>query len=81
MVIHQNGRVVRNKNYGGNQPYTNLRDILTIAQPIQDAWLGDVDDNAYDDLVVHMQDSTIAVYKNTNGVFDVDPYPVCLENG
>jgi len=81
ITIYTDWRVQRSKNYGWDNPMTDLWDLLRIDERIKDVWLGDVDGNNYKDILVRTNKDKLRVYKNTNTVFWVDWYPVCLDHG
>lgn len=81
LTVYQDWRVQRNKNYGWDNPFTDLKDLLHIDERIKDVWLWDVDGNDYKDIIVRTTKDKVRVYKNTNTVFGVDGFPVCLDHG
>lgn len=79
LIIYQNGKVKRFKTYGGNDPFTDLQDLLRIAESIKDVYLGDVDNNGYADIIVKTQSDRLRIYTNQKGIFPVDGRPACLQ--
>jgi len=51
---------------------------LFAADGIRDVFVGDVDANGYDDILVWTNTNRLRVYKNELGSFDVDGNPLCL---
>lgn len=78
IVVYTDGVVKLVKNYWGTQPYSNLQELMIIAQPIKDIKIGDVDGNGYEDIFVITTDSKWIVYLNDKGVFTVDGKNICL---
>lgn len=66
------------KNYWWTHPYTNLQDLIRLADSIKDVYVWDVDNNRYPDILVWTNNDQLRVYKNEQGVLDVDGNMVCL---
>ncbi len=79
LVVYRDWKVKRLKNYAWQDPFTNLWDLLYIAEDIKDVFVGDVDGNDFPDIIVHTQEDKLRVYTNTNAVVDVDGTPTCLQ--
>ena len=79
IIAYTDGSIKLAKNYGGETaPYTNLQDLMVIADSISDIKVGDTNGDGYPDIVIQTTQNKIIVYKNNAGVFDVDGTPVCL---
>jgi hypothetical protein len=52
---------------------------MFLADQIQKAWLGDINDDGYADIIVHTQGNDLRAYTNNRGIFDVDGFPLCLD--
>ena len=52
---------------------------MVVDKGIDDMYVGDVDGNGFDDVMLALADNTLRVYHNFDGVIDVDGYPVCLD--
>jgi hypothetical protein len=52
--------------------------LLLIAVGIKDVYVGDVDKNGYDDIVISTTNNQLRTYLNKGGIFDVDGNLVCL---
>lgn len=79
LIVYTDGSVRLLKSYGGKQPWRDLWHLMIIADGIQDLYVGDVDKNGYQDIIVHTQAGKLRVYYNNRWQFDVDGYPVCLD--
>jgi hypothetical protein len=65
-----------------------LEDLLLLAVNIKEVYIGDIDGNKYQDIVILTQNNQLRGYlngyknphgsQNPNGTFDVDGYPICL---
>lgn len=78
VIAHHDGSMSLLKNYGGNDAYHDLWALLFAADGIRDVFVGDVDANGYDDILVWTNTNRLRVYKNELGSFDVDGNPLCL---
>lgn len=52
--------------------------LLISADQIQEAFIGDIDGNGFEDLILRTQNDQLKVYSNHEGVFDVDGKLACL---
>lgn len=52
LVVYTDGTVKLLKSYGGKENYRNLQELMIIAEPIKDIYVGDVDGNGYDDILI-----------------------------
>jgi hypothetical protein len=55
-----------------------MQDLMILAVSIKDIQVGDVNDDKFPDIIVQTNDDKILVYRNRQGVIDVDGTPVCL---
>jgi hypothetical protein len=51
---------------------------MILAEGIKDIQVGDVNDDDYSDIIIQTTNNQILVYRNKQGVIDVDGMPVCL---
>ncbi len=66
------------KNYWWNNPYHNLQELAILADWIKEIYIGDVDWNSYEDIIIFTKWNKLKVYTNQFWIFDVDWYLVCL---
>ncbi|MDD3263232.1 MAG: VCBS repeat-containing protein [Candidatus Absconditabacteria bacterium] len=78
LVVFTDGTIKFLKNYGGTHPYTNMQDLIRLADSIKDVFVGDVDGNNYPDILVWTNSDQLRVYKNDKGIVDVDGNMICL---
>lgn len=78
LTVYQDGWIHLSKNYGGTDPWVEIWPLMLIQTQIADARAWDINGDEYNDIVIQTDDDRLFVYYNTNGVFDVDGYPVCL---
>jgi len=79
LVAHTDGSVKLLKNYGWTDPYKDTQNILLIADTIKDIFVGDVNNNNYNDIIIQTNTNQLRVYYNNEGIFDVDGRMVCLD--
>lgn len=66
------------KNYGWNQPFKQLWDLMVLSDWIKEIIVWDVDGNGYEDIVIWSKSDLLRVYKNNMWIFDVDWLPICI---
>jgi len=79
LVSYTDGSLRLLKNYWWKQPRRDLWNLMVIADWVKQLYVGDVDRNDYEDIIVHTQDNKLRVYYNRRWEFGVDWYPVCLD--
>lgn len=67
------------KNYWGKEPFTDLWELMVIADWVKDFYVADVDGNWYKDIIVWTNSNKLRVYKNDAGIFGVDWNQICLD--
>lgn len=67
------------KNYWWNDNFSNLWDIVVIADGIKDIWAWDVDGNWYEDIIIRSKKDFLRVYLNQNWVLDLNGKLACLD--
>lgn len=73
MVVLYDDDVIRFlKNYGGTQPYTQLGNLMSVVDGVQQMRIGDADGNGLDDIYIRTKKNTLRVYLNKGGMFDVN---------
>ncbi|MFZ2718776.1 MAG: VCBS repeat-containing protein, partial [Candidatus Absconditicoccaceae bacterium] len=80
VIVYTDGTIKLVKNYGGNNPYHNLQELSILADGIKEIYIGDVDGNNYDDIIILTQGDQLKAYTNQFGIFDVDGYLICLNS-
>jgi len=78
LVVFTDWTIKLLKNYWGTHPYSNMQDIMRLADSIRDVFVGDVDGNNYPDILVWTNNNQLRVYKNDKWVIDVDGNMICL---
>lgn len=78
IVAFTDGTIKILKNYGWNNPYQQIWDLMVLADGIKKIIIWDVDGNGYEDIIIWSRSDQLRVYKNNEWVFDVDGYPICL---
>lgn len=79
LIIYTDGSIHILKNYGGQtEPYVDLGELMIIGSDIQEVFVGDIDANGYDDIIIRTVDHQLRAYPNDHGMIDVDGYPICL---
>ncbi|MDR2191140.1 MAG: VCBS repeat-containing protein [Candidatus Peribacteria bacterium] len=80
LIVYTDGTVKLAKNYGHGvgQNFQSLENLLLIAVGIDEVFVGDIDNNHYEDIIIRTTTNQLRVYLNKDGKFDVDGYPVCL---
>ncbi|HRX63772.1 MAG TPA: hypothetical protein P5060_01570 [Candidatus Absconditabacterales bacterium] len=78
IISFTDGTVKILKNYGGNKGWQKLGDLMILTDGIKEIMVGDVDGNDYDDILIRSKSDELRVYKNEEGIFDVDGLPICL---
>ncbi len=51
---------------------------MLSAEPIKEVFVGDVDGNKYEDIIVRNTKDQLRIYRNNDGIFDVDGNLACL---
>ena len=65
LVVYNDGTFKLAKNYGAEPSFINLQDLFVIAQGINDVYVGDVDGNGYEDIIVRTKNNQqLRVYLN-----------------
>ncbi|MCF7835358.1 VCBS repeat-containing protein, partial [Candidatus Gracilibacteria bacterium] len=78
LISYTDGTIKLLKNYGGDDPYRNMQELAILADGIKEIYIGDVDGNNYDDIIILTKGNQLRIYTNQIGIFDVDGYVVCL---
>ena len=51
---------------------------MISAEPIKEVFIGDIDGNNFEDIIVYNTKNQIRIHTNQDGVFDVDGKIACL---
>jgi hypothetical protein len=80
LVVYTDGTVKLAKNYGhgSGASFENLENLMFISVGIKDVYIGDVDKNGYEDIIIATTNNQLRVYRNSIGKFEVDGELVCL---
>ena len=79
LIAHTDGSIKLLKNYGWTDPYKDTQNLLLIADTIKDIFVGDVNNNNYNDIIIQTNTNQLRVYHNNEWIFDVDGRMVCLD--
>jgi hypothetical protein len=78
LIVYNDGSIKLAKNYGSEPNFYNLQDLVVIGIGIEDVYIGDVDGNGYDDIIIKTKNNQLRTYLNDGGIFDVDGNLICL---
>lgn len=78
LVVFTDWSIKLLKNYWWTHPYSNMQDIIRLADNIKDVYVWDVDGNNYPDILIWTNSDQLRVYKNDKWVIDVDWNMICL---
>ena len=81
LVIYLDWTIKLSKNYGWNPNLREMQELMRIAVWIDGAYVGDVDWNGYDDILIRTKNNQLRAYLNNKWIFDVDGKIVCLNAG
>lgn len=79
LIAYQDGSLRLLRNHGGTQPFKDVGTLMVFADWLREIFVGDVTNNGQDDIVVLTTADQLRVYKNNDGVFDVDGTLICLD--
>lgn len=78
VVSYKDGSLRILKNYGWEQPFLDVWTLLVVSDGIKETFIGDVDGDGWEDIMILTTSEKLRAYMNRQGVFDVDGTPVCL---
>ena len=78
LIVYKDWSIKLQKNYWWNSFDKNLQDLMLVEWWIRDVYVGDVDGNKYQDIIVWNNKNKMVVYRNDYGIFDVDWNLLCL---
>lgn len=80
LLIHaQSDTLYLVKNYGGDHLFGDPQELLRIPDGVKRVYVGDVDGNTQDDILVWTNNHMLRAYSNTDGVIDRDGQLICLD--
>ncbi len=77
LVIYRDGTISLQKQYQ-DKAFKDMWTLMLSAEPIKEVFVGDVDGNKYEDIIVRNTKDQLRIYRNNDGVFDVDGNLACL---
>ncbi|WP_213348475.1 FG-GAP repeat domain-containing protein [Candidatus Vampirococcus lugosii] len=78
-IAYRNGTVRLLKNYGGDEPFVDMGDLIVLSDGIKDFYVGDTNGNGYDDIIAVTNKDRIRVFENNDGIIQANGTPVCLD--
>ncbi|MDO4713770.1 MAG: VCBS repeat-containing protein [bacterium] len=77
LVIYADGTIKLQKQYQ-DKNFKNMETLLLSAEQIQEVFVGDIDGNHYQDILIKNTKHQLRAYLNDGGKFDVDGRIACL---
>lgn len=77
LIIYNDGSVKLQKQYA-DKNFKNMEQLLFTAQQIEEVYVGDLDGNSYEDILIKSSNQQLRAYLNTDGKFPVDGQIICL---
>lgn len=77
LVVYEDGSIKLQKQYQDKQFY-DLGTLMISAEEIKEIFIGDVDGNSFEDIIIRNAKNQLRIYTNEDGVFDVDGRIACL---
>ena len=77
LIIYKDWEIRLQKQYQ-DKKFKTIGTLMMSAEPIKEVFIGDIDGNKFEDIVVHNTKNQIRIYTNQNGIFDVDGKIACL---
>ncbi|USN55756.1 MAG: VCBS repeat-containing protein [Candidatus Peribacteria bacterium] len=63
-ISYQDGAIRILKNHGGTNPFKDMGMLLVVAPGIRETFVGDVDGNGWDDILVRTKNDKMVAYTN-----------------
>lgn len=79
VIAYRNWGIKLLKNYGWNNPFVDMWDLIYVADWVQDIRWWDVDGDWFEDLYIRSWNNKLRVYKNKSWIFDPDGTLVCID--
>jgi hypothetical protein len=64
VITYRDGSVRILKNYGGAQPFMDMGKLLVVADGVKELFVGDVDGDGWEDIMVLTTSDKLRVYSN-----------------
>lgn len=77
LVVYKDGSLKLQKQYPWEQ-FQDMGPLMISAEPIDEVFVGDIDWNSYEDIIIKNAKQQLRVYFNRWGTFDVDWKVACL---
>ena len=78
LVVYLDWSIKLAKNYGGVPDLRNMQELMRIAIPIKEVFVGDADGQWGEDIIILTKNNQLRAYLNYGGIFDVDGRVACL---
>ena len=78
LVVYLNWSIKLAKNYDGVPDLRNMQELMRIAVPIKEVFVGDADGNKREDIIILTKNNQLRAYLNNGWMFDVDGNVACL---
>lgn len=80
VTVFSNGDVIWSKQYGGKQAFVDMGPLLKIFGTIYNVYGVNAKGDGYGDIIVEGENHKLRIYTNKWGIFDVDGFPVCIND-
>ena len=77
LVVYKDGTIRLQKQYQDKR-FRDMETLMVSAEQIKDIFVGDVDGNKYEDIIIRNTKDQLRIYTNENWIFDVDGRLACL---
>ena len=79
-VFKMNGEVKLLKNYWWKSPqaFEELWNLIKLPLPIVKWWVGNVDGDWFEDIIIKTKEWDLFVFFNHRGIIEINPYPLCF---
>lgn len=77
LIVYKDGSLKLQKQYPWGQ-FQDMGPLMISAEPIDEIFVGDIDWNSYEDIIIKNKKQQLRVYFNRWGIFDVDWKIACL---
>ena len=77
LVIYQDWTIKLQKQYADKQ-FQDMGILMMTTEQMEDVYVGDIDGNGYEDILIRNSKQQFRAYLNDEGIFDVDGRIACL---